>query len=114
MSETLFEQAAKGDFNPVIQFSKEDEVMLKRRIVALKRDIQPPIVTHNMVDDAGDEILNHLRAVHLFNGQEDRVKVIFHPEFVSSTSTLLPLDYSDFVRGCHLGVFPSYYEVLFY
>lgn len=20
------------------------------------------------------------------------------------------MDYSDFVRGCHLGVFPSYYE----
>jgi len=27
-----------------------------------------------------------------------------------STSPLLPLDYEEFVRGCHLGVFPSYYE----
>jgi glycogen(starch) synthase len=23
---------------------------------------------------------------------------------------LLPVDYDEFVRGCHLGVFPSYYE----
>ena len=23
---------------------------------------------------------------------------------------MLPLDYEEFVRGCHLGVFPSYYE----
>jgi glycosyltransferase involved in cell wall biosynthesis len=38
------------------------------------------------------------------------VKVIFHPEFLRSTSPLLPLDYEEFVRGCHLGVFPSYYE----
>ena len=38
------------------------------------------------------------------------MKVVFHPEFVSSTSPLLPLDYEEFVRGCHLGVFPSYYE----
>uniref|UniRef100_A0A8C3TWD5 Glycogen [starch] synthase n=1 Tax=Catharus ustulatus TaxID=91951 RepID=A0A8C3TWD5_CATUS len=37
-------------------------------------------------------------------------QVILHPEFLSSTSPLLPLDYEEFVRGCHLGVFPSYYE----
>lgn len=38
------------------------------------------------------------------------LKVIFHPEFLSSTNPLFGLDYEDFVRGCHLGVFPSYYE----
>uniref|UniRef100_A0A7N8YMN9 Glycogen [starch] synthase n=1 Tax=Mastacembelus armatus TaxID=205130 RepID=A0A7N8YMN9_9TELE len=37
-------------------------------------------------------------------------QIIFHPEFLSSTSPLLPMDYEDFVRGCNLGVFPSYYE----
>ncbi|XP_059843636.1 glycogen [starch] synthase, liver-like isoform X2 [Hypanus sabinus] len=37
-------------------------------------------------------------------------QVVFHPEFLSSTSPLLPMDYEEFVRGCHLGVFPSYYE----
>jgi glycosyltransferase involved in cell wall biosynthesis len=37
-------------------------------------------------------------------------QVIFHPEFLSSTNPLFGLDYEDFVRGCHLGVFPSYYE----
>lgn len=38
------------------------------------------------------------------------IKVIFHPEFLSSTNPLFGLDYEEFVRGCHLGVFPSYYE----
>lgn len=38
------------------------------------------------------------------------LQVIFHPEFLSSTNPLLPMDYEEFVRGCHLGVFPSYYE----
>lgn len=38
------------------------------------------------------------------------LQVIFHPEFLSSVSPLIGLDYEDFVRGCHLGVFPSYYE----
>lgn len=37
-------------------------------------------------------------------------QIIFHPEFLSSTNPLFGLDYEEFVRGCHLGVFPSYYE----
>ena len=41
---------------------------------------------------------------------DDRVKVVYHPEFLSATSPILPLDYADFVRGCHLGIFCSYYE----
>jgi len=86
-------------------------VMLKRRIYTLKqRPALPPIVTHNMVYNDTDEILCHLRRRQLFNASSDRVKIIYHPEFLSSTSPLLPLDYTDFVRGCHLGVFPSYYE----
>ena len=38
------------------------------------------------------------------------MQVIFHPEFLSSTNPLFKMDYEEFVRGCHLGVFPSYYE----
>ena len=38
------------------------------------------------------------------------LQVVFHPEFLNSTNPLFGLDYQDFVRGCHLGVFPSYYE----
>jgi glycogen(starch) synthase len=29
---------------------------------------------------------------------------------VTATSPLFGLDYEQFVRGCHMGVFPSYYE----
>ena len=54
--------------------------------------------------------MNALRRCRLFNDRYDRVKVIFHPEFLRSTSPLLTIDYEEFVRGCHLGVFPSYYE----
>jgi glycogen(starch) synthase len=57
-----------------------------------------------------DEVLNALRRTNLFNNSHDRVKVVFHPEFLSSTNPLFGLDYEEFVRGCHLGVFPSYYE----
>lgn len=87
-----------------------DRVLLKRRIFALKREGLPPIVTHNMVDDSNDPVLNQIRRVQLFNKPEDRVKLIFHPEFLNSNNPILSLDYDEFVRGCHLGVFPSYYE----
>lgn len=88
----------------------EEIVLLKRRIYSLKRDTLPPVVTHNMVDDATDPILCQLRRLRMFNDRHDRVKIIFHPEFLNSNSPLFGLDYEEFVRGCHLGVFPSYYE----
>jgi glycogen synthase len=90
--------------------SEEDQVLLKRRIFALKRNSLPPIVTHNMADDANDPVLSQIRRVKLFNNSHDRVKIIFHPDFLNSSNPILGLDYEEFVRGCHLGVFPSYYE----
>ncbi len=68
------------DTNKLI--TAEEMVMLKRRILSLKRTGLPPIVTHNMIDDANDVILNHLRRLQMFNTPEDRVKVVFHPEFI--------------------------------
>lgn len=90
--------------------TSQDRVLLRRRLFAMKRHSLPPIVTHNVANDSEDPILNQLRRVHLFNHPSDRVKIVFHPEFLNSSNPVLPLDYDDFVRGCHLGVFPSYYE----
>ncbi|EEP79116.1 glycogen synthase [Uncinocarpus reesii 1704] len=88
----------------------QDRVLIRRRLFAMKRHNLPPIVTHNMLNDPEDPILNQLRRVQLFNYPTDRVKVVFHPEFLNSSNPVLPLDYDDFVRGTNLGVFPSYYE----
>ncbi|RMJ27248.1 glycogen synthase [Aspergillus sp. HF37] len=90
--------------------TSQDRVLLRRRLFAMKRNSFPPIVTHNMTNDSEDPILNQIRRVQLFNHPSDRVKVVFHPEFLNSSNPVLPLDYDDFVRGTHLGVFPSYYE----
>lgn len=113
----LFEKTARytgehgtevPDFSSLM--SDEDKILLKRRVLALKRNSLPPVVTHNMADDSTDPILNQIRRVQLFNRKSDRVKVIFHPEFLNSNNPILGLDYEEFVRGCHLGVFASYYE----
>eukprot|EP00127_Corallochytrium_limacisporum_P006868 Clim_evm83s236 gene=Clim_evmTU83s236 len=111
LGDRLFDATAKGRIPDIDSLITEgDRIRLKRCMYALQRNSLPPIVTHNMTDDNTDQILSHLRGVRLFNDGEDRVKVVFHPEFLSSTSPLFPIDYEEFVRGCHLGVFPSYYE----
>ncbi|KAK3809987.1 MAG: putative glycogen synthase [Benniella sp.] len=111
METRLFEKAARGgDVNTTEFLTSEDQILLKRRTFALKRSTLPPIVTHNMADDSKDPVLGQLRRIGLFNHPSDRVKVVFHPEFINSNNPLFGLDYEEFVRGCHLGVFPSYYE----
>ncbi|WP_421752310.1 glycosyltransferase [Croceimicrobium sp.] len=82
----------------------------RRTIQSWKSDEWPYITTHNLKDDQNDDILNEMRAKKLFNSPKDKVKVVYHPEFINSTNPLFGIDYGNFVRGCHLGIFPSYYE----
>lgn len=88
----------------------ELEIKLKRTLQAWKTNELPYVITHNLYDDGEDDILGFLRSSNLLNQKEDKVKVVYHPDFVSAASPLFRMDYEDLVRGCHLGVFPSYYE----
>ncbi|XP_077870352.1 glycogen [starch] synthase-like [Saccoglossus kowalevskii] len=107
----MFEAALAGKLpDSKDLLTSEDMVKLKRCIYATQRPGLPPICTHNVVDDDQDPVLSYIRRVQLFNNRNDRVKIVFHPEFLSSTNPLFACDYEEFVRGCHLGVFPSYYE----
>jgi glycogen(starch) synthase len=51
-----------------------------------------------------------MRKNKMYNQEENPVKIIYHPDFIDSTNPLFKLDYTQFIRGCHLGIFPSYYE----
>ncbi|QIX60556.1 glycosyltransferase [Hymenobacter sp. BT18] len=82
----------------------------RRTLQSWKTNSLPPVITHNLVDDHNDDILNFVRRANLVNNQHDRVKIVYHPDFVSPTSPLFGMEYGQFVRGCHLGIFPSYYE----
>jgi len=107
----LYEHCLRGHVptgNQII--FKEDVVKLKRCTFSVARSTLPPVCTHNVIDDQTDPTLAAIRRCKLFNHREDRVKVVFHPEFLNSTNPLFGIDYDEFVRGCHLGVFPSYYE----
>jgi glycogen(starch) synthase len=82
----------------------------RRQLQSWKTNALPPVITHNLVNDQNDDILNYLRRSNLLNHRHDRVKMVYHPDFVSPASPLLGMEYGQFVRGCHMGVFPSYYE----
>ena len=111
IGQRLFAEAARGHMvGRGDLINEEAEIQLKRAINAARVRRYPSIVTHDLVNDASDPVLAHLRHRNLINAPDDPVKVVFHPQFVARTSPLISLDYDDFVRGCHMGVFPSYYE----
>ncbi|MFM1912190.1 MAG: hypothetical protein RIR51_28 [Bacteroidota bacterium] len=84
------------------------KLRLKRTIQSWKRKELPKIVTHFLKEE--DDIIKNLVRTGLINYGDDRVKVVYHPDFIVSTNPLFGLDYGQFVRGCNLGIFPSYYE----
>lgn len=111
MGRRLFASAATGRLPTYAELMPEDaQVRLKRAMHAWRKTYQPLIVTHDLADDQSDPVLRHLRHRQLLNGPDDPVKIVFHPEFVTATSPTISLDYEQFVRGCHVGIFPSYYE----
>jgi len=107
----IFDIAMSGRLpEPSELLQPKDTVGLKRCLLSTQNTHSSPIVTHNMVEDHTDPIIATIRRIQLFNLKTDRVKIIFFPEFLSKINPLFPIDYEEFVRGCHLGVFPSYYE----
>ena len=83
---------------------------LRRNIQSWKTNKLPKIVTHTLKSDGSDEILKFLRTSNLVNNKHDKVKIVYHPDFISTANPLFKIDYGQFVRGCHLGIFPSMYE----
>ncbi len=84
------------------------KLRLRRTIQTWKSHTLPKTVTHLLKQP--DEITEFFEKTNLRNHKQDRVKFVYHPDFISPTNPLFGLEYSQFVRGCHLGVFPSYYE----
>lgn len=82
----------------------------RRTIQSWKSNKMPLPVTHKLVNEEQDEIIQFITRRNLLNRKEDKVKIVYHPDFINSTNPLFGMDYSQFVRGCHLGIFPSYYE----
>jgi glycogen(starch) synthase len=102
--------AAKQPTNLDAMVNEYWTLRFRRTQHAFKTDRLPMVTPHLLEDDANDEVLNKVRQVWLFNRPDDRVKIVYHPQFISPVNPLWGIEYDQFVRGCHMGVFPSAYE----
>ncbi|MBN2251145.1 MAG: hypothetical protein JW724_03610 [Candidatus Altiarchaeota archaeon] len=101
---------SKGSVTEKDLFNKELLFSVKKKIFRFKRKGTPALCTHDIPGEEKDPILNAFRSEGLLNREEDRVKVVFYPTYLTGTDNLLDLDYNESILGTHLGVFPSYYE----
>jgi glycogen(starch) synthase len=111
LGERLYNSVAQGVY-PDLKHLVDDYWKLRLRQFIHEWKVQhwPSIVTHDLIDNHKDPILHKLRECNLLNQPDNPVKVVYHPEFISANSPLFDMDYDQFVRGCHLGIFPSAYE----
>lgn len=111
LGERLFRVAAAGERVKLDDLVDEYwKLRYRTAQTALKTDQLPLTHTHVIENENEDPVLRQIRALGLINRPEDPVKVVYHPDFITPTNPLWGLEYEQFVRGCHLGVFPSAYE----
>jgi glycogen synthase len=100
----------KEIFNENDIFSKEFIKDNKKHVSKFKRTGLPPLSTHYLGNEENDPILKGFKENGLNNSKEDKVKVILYPVYLNGVDGLIDLRYYDCLVGCHLGIFPSYYE----
>ncbi len=84
--------------------------ILQSKILKFRRDEKSaPICTHDLVNP-DDMIIKAIKDAGLENKEDDQVKIIFYPIYVSGADNLLKLDYYEAIQGSHFGFFPSFYE----
>lgn len=81
------------------------------RALSLRKSASPGIFLYDVPDAVSNShLVSDLKRYKLGNQPSDRVKVLYHPRFVTAQGPGLRMTYLDFVKGCDLGIFPSHYE----
>ncbi len=91
-------------------FDQDFLQQIKKIRLNFHADGSPSLVTHNLAYENDDIIMRSFRENGLTNTPENKVKVIFYPVYLSGVDGLIDLPYYEAIMGCHLGLFPSYYE----
>ena len=90
-------------------FNKNTLTNLRKKVLKFRRKGIPPISTHDLVGNE-DSITKTLRENGLNNEEQDRVKVVYYPIYLTGHDGLSNLSYEEAIIASHLGVFPSSYE----
>jgi glycogen(starch) synthase len=89
-------------------FSSEELLEIQRILNQIKASENVPLSTHILSEN--NEFIKLFKEEGLLNKEEDRVKVLLYPIYLNPADGFLNLNYYEAINGCHLGVFPSYYE----
>ncbi len=90
-------------------FDDEFLTEMKIKIARFVKKGKPPLSTHDLYD-GNDIILRSIISANLKNEEQDPVKIVYYPIYLSGADGLLNLNYYEAMQGSHLGIFPSYYE----
>ncbi len=83
---------------------------IEKKLHRMKRSEDGPSLSTHHLNSPHDEIINHLKNANLMNKEEDRVKVIYYPIYLTGHDGLSNLSYEEALEACHMGAFPSFYE----
>jgi glycogen(starch) synthase len=109
INKNILNAALSGKYNGSIlseDFLKE----MKKMVKVFSKEGNPPLTTHVLAHPENDEILRLVREEGLTNKKEDHVKIVYYPAYLNSNDGLLNMGYYEVIAGCHLGIFPSFYE----
>ena len=72
--------------------------------------LEVPQVTHWLHNMTHDNVLGMLKFLDMHNREDDQVKLIFLPCYLTGNDGVINMTYYDLVLGNDLCVYPSYYE----
>ncbi|MBW2995830.1 hypothetical protein KY332_00860 [Candidatus Woesearchaeota archaeon] len=105
----LYTIVSKEELSKENVFTKSFLDDTKRKLMKFKKKGTPALITHD-IQQYGDQIVDLLLASGLDNKEDDKVKMIFYPIYLTGADGLLDLTYYESMQAGHLGVFPSFYE----
>ena len=72
--------------------------------------LEVPMITHWLHNMGHDNVLNMMKFYDMHNREEDRVKLIFLPCYLTGDDGIINMPYYDVILGNDLCIYPSYYE----
>ena len=105
----IYSLVSEKKISKEVLFDDDFLTEMKIRVARFVKKGKPPLQTHDLYD-GNDTILKAINSANLKNNEDDHVKIIYYPIYLSGADGLLDLNYYEAMQGSHLGVFPSYYE----
>ncbi len=87
------------------EFINDVEILSQKFKIGKKK---PPISAFDLKEK--DDILNKIESSELDNGEEDKVKIVYYPCYVTKDDNLIEMTYPEIVNACDMAIFPSRYE----